>query len=150
METLTPIQPSPTGKETSHAAIIHLSALSSYIGVPFGSVLGPLITWLIWRDESTFVDQNGKEALNFNLSLWLYQIAAVIIGLAFFLTPVLSALNTTDPNPFTIMFSIPGLWLFIGGIGLISLYRLIMVIVAAAKAGNGEIFHYPLTIQFIK
>ncbi len=136
--------------ETSHAAIIHLSALSGYIGVPFGSILGPLITWLIWRKESPFVDENGKEALNFNLSLWLYQFLAVILGVIMFLTPIINIATSDNPDPITLLFSIPGLWLYLGGFGLISLYRLIMAIIAAVKAGDGEVFHYPLSIRFVK
>jgi len=150
METLTKLEQQPKPNETTHAAIIHLSALSSYLGVPFGSILGPLIFWLVWKDESKFVDENGKEALNFNLSLWLYQLVAIIIGLMMFLGPILSMASSENPNPMTMIFSIPGLWLFIGGLSLIGIYRLIMVIIAAVKASNGEVFHYPLTIRLIK
>jgi uncharacterized Tic20 family protein len=42
----------------------HLIAFSGYV-VPFGSVLGPLIIWLIKKDEMPFVDDQGKESLNF-------------------------------------------------------------------------------------
>jgi uncharacterized Tic20 family protein len=150
METLTPLNEQQQSNETSHAVIIHISALSSYIGVPFGSILGPLITWLIWRDQSDFTDVNGKEALNFNLSLFLYQFIALIIGVILFITPILSMGVTDNPNPLAMLLSIPGLWIFIGGFSLLTIFRVVMIIVAAVKAGNGEIFHYPLSIKFIK
>ena len=154
MKTLTPIeeeqQQYQESPQHSHAALIHLSSLVNYLGVPFGSVVGPLITWAIWRDEGKFTDENGKEALNFNLSIMLYQVLAVIIGLFLFLSPILATASSGTDNPIGLILSIPGLGLFIGGIGFISIFRLIAVIVAAVKAGNGEIFHYPLSIRFIK
>jgi len=150
METLTKLEQQPQPNETSHAAIIHISALSTYIGVPFGSLLGPLIFWLIWKDESKFVDENGKEALNFNLSLWLYKLVAIIIAGLMFIGPILSMVASDEPNPLSMILSIPGIWLFAGSFGLIGIYRLVMVIIAAIKASNGEVFHYPLTIRIIK
>ena len=150
METLTKISQKPTPEETSHAAIIHISALSSLIGIPFGSIVGPLITWMIWRDQSKFVDENGKEALNFNLSIFLYQFLILIIGLILFLSPVLSALATENPDPVSVVLSLPGLWILVFGFGLLSLFRIILILVATIKAGNGEMFRYPLTIRLIK
>ncbi len=150
METLTKTSQQPQSHETSHAAIIHISALSSYIGVPFGSILGPLITWMIWRDESHFTDINGKEALNFNLSMLLYQVVAIVIGVILFITPLLSMGISDNPNPLAMLLSIPGLWIFIGGLSLLTIFRIVVIIIAAIKASNGELFHYPLSIKFIK
>jgi uncharacterized Tic20 family protein len=135
-------------QNNSHAVLIHLSSFSSYIGLPFGSILGPLITWLIWRDENQFVNKHGKEALNFNISIILYQILAIIIGIILFLTPILSM--AASDNPIGLLLSTPGLLLFISGFGLIQLFRIIAIIIAAIKASNGEDFNYPLSIKFIK
>lgn len=148
METLSNISQKPQPDETSHAAIIHLSALSSLVGVPFGSILGPLITWLIWRDQSSFADENGKEALNFNISLVIYKLFVVITGLILFLSPVFSL--SADDDPANVILTLPGLWILIFGLGFIFLLQIILVIVAAVKAGNGETFRYPVTIRFIK
>ena len=153
METLTKLPEQNnknTNQDTSHAPLVHLSSFSSYIGVPFGSILGPLITWSIWKDKSAFVDAHGKEALNFNLSITLYQILAVIVGLFMFLTPILSMAATESENPIGIILSIPGLLIFISGIGLLSIFRIVAIIIATFKASNGEYFNYPLSIKFIK
>ena len=155
MKTLTPIEEEQQYQDNpqhSHAALIHLSALLNYIliGIPFVSILGPLITWAIWRDEGKFVDEHGKEALNFNLSMMVYKILLIIIGLFLFLSPILAALSTDIENPLTLILSIPGLWILVSGYGLLSIFRLIAIIVAAVKAGAGEEFHYPFTIRFIK
>ena len=150
MQTLTNMSQKPASDETSHAAVIHVSGLLFLLGMPLGSVLGTLLTWLLWRNESSFVDTNGKEAVNFNLSIILYQFLIVITGLVLFLSPVLSMFATDESDPFTIILSIPGLLLLVSGLILLSLFRIILVLMATLKAGNGDIFRYPLTIHFIK
>jgi len=58
----------PTTKDDrTWAMLCHLSGLAGYV-VPFGNIFGPLIIWLIKRDQSWFVDDQGKEALNFQIS----------------------------------------------------------------------------------
>ncbi len=153
METLTKLSNNTKSikpEDTSHAAIVHLSAFSSLIGIPFGSILGPLITWSIWKENSDFVNYHGKEALNFNISIALYQLLAVIIGLFLFLTPILASASMDTENPLGVILSLPGLWLFISGIGLLSIFRIVAIIIAAIKASNGEYFDYPFKIKFIK
>lgn len=104
------------------AMLCHLGALAGYI-IPFGHIIAPLVIWLIKKDESPLVDDQGKESLNFQISLTIY---AVIAGL---LTLVV-----------------------IGFILLIALgiFDLIVVIIAAVKANDGEKYRYPLCIRFIK
>lgn len=148
METLYSQTNQPQPSDRSHAAIIHISALSSYIGVPFGSILGPLFTWMIWRIDSSFVDENGKEALNFNLSIFLYEILGVIIGAAILIVPILGTISTANPIP--VLLSIPGIWIWAGILGLLGIFRVIFVIIGAIKASNGEIYRYPLSFRFIK
>jgi uncharacterized protein len=105
------------------AMFIHLSALSGLIGVPFGHVAGPLVLWLIKRDGSEILDAHGKEALNFQISSYIYGIAAAILILV-----------------------LVGIVL----LPLVLLGNLILTIVGAIKANNGELYRYPLTIRFFK
>ncbi|MDD4673356.1 MAG: DUF4870 domain-containing protein [Bacteroidales bacterium] len=72
-------------EERTMAMLCHLSALAMFI-VPFGRILGPLIVWLIKREQYVEVDRQGKDALNFHLSIFLYAIVAsffiiVLIGI---------------------------------------------------------------------
>ena len=101
----------------------HLAALVGLLGIPFGNILGPLVVWLIKKDEYPFVAQQGKESLNFQISV---SIALVVAGLLSF-----------------ILIGIP---LFIG----IAIADLVLVIIASVKVNNGEAYKYPLSIQFIK
>ncbi len=152
METLTPINETQEKQvvQANNAPLIHLSALSKFV-IPFGSILGPLITWLIWKDQSKFDDFHGKEALNFNLSFIVYRIVILISGLVMFLTPLLTSIQENpDENPFAILLSIPGLFIFLGGLGIIEIIWLILLIVAAIKAGHSEWYRYPMIIRFIK
>lgn len=109
-------------QERTWALIAHLSALAGFI-VPFGHIIGPLVVWLIKKDESPFVDDQGKEAINFQISMTLYAVIAAILILV-----------------------VIGIFLLIG----IGILDIVLVIIAAVKANAGEKFHYPLTIRFIR
>ena len=71
--------------ERNWAMLCHLSAFAGYF-FPFGGIIGPLICWLSRRDESSWVNINGRASLNFQLSILLYIILAsplciIIIGI---------------------------------------------------------------------
>ena len=104
-------------------ALCHASALLGvFLHFP-GHVIPPLIVWLLKRDESPEIDAHGKEALNFQISMLIYNaIAAVfcLVLIGFVILPVLWILNA------------------------------VFVIIAAIKASDGELYRYPLTIRFIQ
>lgn len=109
------------GSERSYAMGMHLTGISSIIGIP--GIIGPLVMWLIKKDESPFIDAGGKTALNFHLTMLIaYVVSAilVIVLIGFVLLPVVFILE--------IVFSI----------------------IAAVKANNGEHYQYPLSIPFFK
>jgi uncharacterized protein len=113
--------------------LCHLSVLVMLIGVPFGNIVGPLVVWLVKKSSSPSVDENGKEAINFQLSLTLYLIiaTAVTVGLMFLLIGFLL------------------LPVLIAALIVVPVIDVILVGVAAYKASNGETYRYPLTIRFI-
>ena len=74
-----------TKHERNLAAIIHASTFSKYI-IPFGNFLLPLILWTANKKEHKFVDYNGKQALNFQISLLLYSIVLGMISIPFFIS----------------------------------------------------------------
>jgi uncharacterized Tic20 family protein len=67
--------PDSTPESRMWAALSHISALSGFV-IPFGNIAGPLIIWLVKRDELSFVDDQAKEALNFNIYM---AVAGVLI-----------------------------------------------------------------------
>lgn len=102
--------------------LCHLVALVGFIGVPFGHLLGPLAIWLIKKNEYPFVDEQGKESLNFQISMTIYGLVAAMLVFVLIGFPLLIGLGIAD---------------------------LVLVIIAAVKASNGESFRYPCTIRFI-
>ncbi len=120
--------------------LCHLAALAG-IHTPFGNVIGPLVVWLIKRNDSPAVDRDGKESLNFQLSMSIYFSAGVF---AFVLAVALSFL-AKDKGMLT--------FLPLAAIGIVMLWmlsNLVLVVVASIKASKGEAFRYPLTIQFLR
>lgn len=109
--------------ETTAALFVHLSAFSTFIGIPIGNIIGPLVLWLIFRDQSDFVDENGKEAMNFQIS---YTIYGIICGI--------------------LCFIIIGIIL----LAILVVLWVIFVILATVRASEGRVYRYPLTIRFIK
>src|SRR5210317_2188994 len=101
----------------------HLAALSGLIGIPFGGIIGPLIIYMIKKDEFEFVNDQGKEALNFNIT-WslIFIISAILILVGI------------------------GVLMLIG----FGIAWLVLVIVATVAANNGQYYRYPLTIKFIQ
>ena len=107
----------PVTKDATNMALLcHILAI-------FTGFLGPLIIWLIKKDEAPFVDRHGKEALNFQLTVLIAWVASGLLTFAcigFFLLPV---------------------------VGIVDL---IFCILAAIKASRGEEYRYPVSIRFVK
>lgn len=104
--------------------LAHLSALLSIVvGGSFANIVGPLIIWLVKRDESPFVEHHGREALNFNISVAIYMVVCV---------------------PFVFCFYIG--FLMILGVGVL---WVVCTIMAAIEANSGRPYRYPLSIRFI-
>lgn len=123
-----------SGSPRTWEVMCHLSALAMFLSIPFGNILGPLVVWLIKRGDSPSVDEHGKEALNFQISITLYVLLAV--GGTLLLSFVMVGLLFW---PLTVLFLIAAPFL-----------DLILVIVAAVKASNGDFYRYPLTIPFLQ
>ncbi len=119
--------------------LCHLSALAGLV-IPFGYILGPLIVWQIKKNESSEIDQHGKESLNFQLTMLI-----VTLIFSFFLFGAVGY-SALIGNPFILFTEGIGLGLLLA---LIRLTSWVLVIVAAIKANNGELFRYPC-IRFIR
>lgn len=113
-------------EERTWAMAAHLSGFAMYFtGV--GHILGPLIVWVLKREGNPFVDDQGKEALNFNISYSLYLLIAVVLC-------------------FTIIGIVVAIPIFI----VLPILHIIFMIIAGLKANDGVAYRYPGTIRFIK
>ena len=129
-----------TKNDNNTAFLIHLSAFFGYV-IPFGAIVGPLVIWEINKDKSEFVNENGKQAINFNLSYLLYTFLLGLSVVPFILRSVLSEFHHLDPFGIITAGSL---------IGVLAIVKFVLIILAAVSANQGEVYHYPLTIKFIK
>ena len=137
----------------TNAFLIHISAFAGFI-FPFGQIITPLIAWQTLKDRSPFLDAQGKEADNFNLSYTLYAgIISLVVG-GFFIGNIFKNLQSwNDFNLLDFSFHSGTIFSFIGIgtlTGIVTLLGVALVIIAALKAKDGENYQYPFTIKFIK
>jgi hypothetical protein len=134
------VNPTPAGvdstisaEERQWAMFAHLSALAgglltSAIG-GWGFFIGPLVIWLMKKETMPFVDDQAKEALNFNITVSAIFVVLLILTLV---TLGIGALLTLP------------IMLIVG------IAALVLIIIAAMKANQGIAYRYPMTIRFIK
>ncbi|NER15715.1 DUF4870 domain-containing protein [Spongiivirga citrea] len=142
------------------SAIIHLSTFSKYF-IPFGNFILPLVLWSSNKKDSAFVDANGKNAINFQISLLLYSIALGIISVPLFFHFSMDIFNVFDlaehnTHEFKIdnwrdvrgnFLLILVILLFSLGLFLLDIFSTVM---ATIKANKGEVYNYRFAINFIK
>jgi len=104
------------------AVAAHLSTFAGLV-VPFGSVIGPLAVWLTRRDRDPFIDQAGREALNFGISIAIYGMVALVAALMLVGIPLLM-------------------------VGVIA--WVVLASLAAVKASQGQTYRYPLTLRLVR
>ncbi len=105
------------------AMISHLVALVGLLGNGIGFVVGPLVVWLLKRDEDPFIDEQGKEAVNFQITMFIAAAVSAVLILV-----------------------VIGILLLV----VVGLMMVVFPVIAAVKANDGVHYRYPLTIRFIK
>jgi len=137
--------------QDTNAFLIHISAFAGYL-FPFGSVIAPLILWQTLKDKSPFLDRQGKEAVNFNLSFNLYIFILSASFLPFFFRNLFHFFKNLEHLDFGVNtgFEFFGFLGIISVVSLVALLKIELIILAALKVKEGEDYTYPLTIKFIK
>lgn len=131
-----PEQPAPQAETASVIAsdlskdermwgmICHLAALAGFTSIPMANILGPLIIWLIKKEEFGFVNDQGKESLNFQISATIYALCCIpLICLA-------------------------GIGAFL--VAAVGIADLVFVIIASIKANEGQVYRYPCNLRLVK
>ena len=115
-------EPGPSREARQWAMFCHFTA---FVGMwfPFGSLIGPLILWQMKRESDPFIDDQGKEAMNFQITV---AIASAIC--------------------YVLMFVLIGFAL----IGLLFIGAVVLVVIAGVKANDGVSYRYPFTWRPIK
>jgi uncharacterized Tic20 family protein len=123
METIPPSTTVSSSNIRTWCVLCHASALLGLFFHFLGHIFGPLIVWVLKRGDGAEIDAHGKESLNFQLSMLIYDAVALILCIVLIGIPILLLL-----------------WVL----------NTVLVIVASIKASDGELYRYPLTIRFIK
>jgi len=103
--------------------LCHATALAGFFVPWAGHILGPLIVWLVKRNDSPEIDQHGKESLNFQISMLIYNVIAGVLCLVLIGFVILAILH---------------------------ILNLVLVIIASIQASQGKFYRYPLAIRLIK
>ena len=111
------------------AMFSHLSALTGIFTGGLGCVLGPLIIWLIQKDSMPFVDDQAKEALNFNITVCIVSLGLVLVG--------------------TVLLVILIGFLFYFAAFAVGIYWLVMTVIATIKSNEGIAYRYPMTLRLV-
>lgn len=117
-----PPPPDPKAEANMWGMLAHLSALAGFI-IPFCNIIGPLVVWLVKKDTIPFVNEEGKESLNFQITMTIGFIVASILMAVFIGFILLPALALTD---------------------------IIFIIIASIAANKGEHYRYPFALRLVK
>lgn len=117
-----PQESGPSAEAKKWAMLTHLAAFAAFF-IPFGNIIGPLLVWQLKKDLGPFVDQNGKESMNFQITVAIAGFVCV-----------------------TLIFTAVGILL----LPLLGLAWFVLTIIAGVKANDGKTYRYPMTIRFIK
>jgi uncharacterized Tic20 family protein len=102
--------------------LAHATALVGFLVPVAGHLVGPLIIWLAKRQDSPEIDAHGKESLNFQISMLIWNAIGLILCLVLIGIPILILLH---------------------------ILNIIFVIVASIQASEGKLYRYPLAIRLI-
>ena len=116
------IENQPSKDERTWAMLCHFSAFTGLI-FPFGNFLAPLIIWLIKKEELPLVEDQGREVLNFQISMTIYFLISGILCIILIGIPIV--------------------------IGLV-IFCFIITIIAAISANDGKSYRYPMNLRLIK
>ncbi len=111
-----------TKDERTWAMLCHFSSFCMFI-FPFGNILAPLIIWLIKKDEMSFIENQAKEVLNFQISMTIYLLISGILCIILIGIPII--------------------------IGLV-IFCFIITLIAAISANDGKAYRYPMNLRLIK
>lgn len=118
-----PISSGPPKAERDWAVICHLAAFTGLILPYVGIVIGPLVVWLLKKDGMPFVDDQGREAVNFQITIFIAGLVCMVL-----------------------------VWVLIGFalLAALALFDVIVTVIAAIRASEGVAYRYPVNLRLIK
>lgn len=120
-----------SGDQQTWRVLAHASAFIQFLGVP--SVVGPLIVWLLRRDDP-IVEPHARAALNFQLSLLIYFLLGGVVAFVAFVTII----------------GIPIAALIVIFLLVLLFLELLFALLATLAASRGEFYRYPMSLELVK
>ena len=117
-----------TSDDRTWGVLAHAAALAGFV-IPLGSILGPLLVWASKKDESRFVAENARRALNFQVT-WLLL---TLFGIAVLIVATTTAGVAVPPDLFFVALA----WLLV---------PLVLIVIAIIRVSDGEVYRYPLDV----
>ncbi len=114
--------PSISSDERTMAVLSHVAAFLGY-AVPFGQLIAPYVILLIRRGESDFVVHHARESLNFQITITVSLLVALVLT---------------------------SMWIWYLLLPAILVYSAVMVLVAASRASRGELYTYPFALRLVQ
>lgn len=119
-----------TAEQRQWAMFAHLSALTGLLTGGIGALIGPLVVWLVKRETMPFVDDQAREALNFNITVAIAMVVLWVVGTV-------------------LLVVIVGFLFYLAAFAL-GIAWLVLTVIAAIKANEGVAYRYPLTVRLVK
>ncbi len=116
--------------ERNWATLCHLLSFSGLV-IPLGNLLGPLIAWNMKKDASSYVDEHGRESVNFQISMLIYGVIGGVLSFIFSLVTF----------GYFLILAIPAGFVF-------AVFQLVCVVKATLKSQEGQYYRYPFSIRF--
>ena len=134
-------QSHPKPPDPTYGMLCHLLALCALVGVPMGNILGPLVMWLIKKEEDPFADKCGKESLNFQITATLAGAALGVLALAVMVLAMIPVIGLISFLFFPLI-----------AVAFLALIALVTVftVIASIKASEGKHYVYPYAMRLIK
>ncbi|MFM1921438.1 MAG: hypothetical protein RLZZ303_3072 [Candidatus Hydrogenedentota bacterium] len=120
LDSLSPFAPDKDARTWD--MICHLSAFGAFVLPFFGNIIIPAVIWLLKRESHPFIDDQGKEVLNFQITLTMLVFVAFLLCFVFIGFLLLPALG---------------------------IYGVIMTIIGAVRANDGVTYRYPFTLRLL-
>lgn len=113
----------PSHSERNWAVFCHLGGFGFYLlPFAFGHIAVPLVIWLTKRNGSAFIEENGREALNFQITVTIYAIACGALAFLLIGLPLLVAL---------------------------AIFHFVLMVIASVHASQGDVYRYPFTLRLL-
>jgi uncharacterized Tic20 family protein len=143
------VETAPNADERTWGMYAHLSGMLAFTAVPFGGIIGPLVLYLQNKPTRPFATEQAREALNFHITVGIFQLLTLIGGIVAWFELVLSASLSSRFAPVPVA-QLTLMGACFGGFFLVYIWTFVLTLVGTIRSSSGSLYRYPLTIRFVR